>query len=252
MTSASRCNSTSSMTRSLQENLPFSTSSRAGYISSSLKLVRKPRLPMLMGRMGIPRGAATRAAASRVPSPPRTSKSCDSSATSRRSRPLGKLGKASAVSKSYKARIPRASSQRSKGGTTPSRSERRGREMIPMVWNSAGFCMSYGILLHALFSRVQKILLIAFGAGDAAGAGAKNLQSELYGCSADGGDGFVMQCRAGDDASGADIFARQLELRLYQDKEIGAGFGSGQRGGQNFADGNERYIEGEKIDGFRN
>ncbi len=92
---------------------------------------------------------------------------------------MGKLGKASAVSKSYKARIPRASSQRSKGGTTPSRSERRGREMMPMVWNMAGFCMRSGILLQALFSRVQKILLIAFGAGQAAVASAKDLKSEV-------------------------------------------------------------------------
>src|SRR6266481_3433839 len=230
MTSASRCNSTSSMTRSLQENLPFRMSSRAGYISSNLKLVRKPRLPMLMGRMGIPRAAATRAAASSVPSPPRTSKSCDSSATSRRSRPLGKLGKASAVSKS----------------------ERRGREMIPMVWNSAGFCMSYAILLHALFSRVQKILLIAFGAGDSAGACAKNFEAKLRRCFADGGDGFVMQCGARYDASGAHILARQFKLRLYEDQEIGARFGDGQRARQNFADGNERHVEREKIDGLRN
>ncbi len=41
-------------------------------------------------------------------------------------------------------------------------------------------------------------------------------------------------------------------MRLYEDQEIGAGFGGGQRAGQNFADGNERHIEGEKIDGFRN
>jgi hypothetical protein len=43
----------------------------------------------------------------------------------------------------------------------------------------AGFCMRSGILLQALFSRVQKIFLIAFGAGQAAVASAKDLKSEV-------------------------------------------------------------------------
>src|ERR1700747_3596733 len=61
-----------------------------------------------------------------------------------------------------------------------------------------------------------------------------------------------MQCRAGDDAGGGDIFARQFKLRLDQDEEVGAGFGGGQRSGQDFADGNERHVERDKIDGLRN
>jgi hypothetical protein len=39
--------------------------------------------------------------------------------------------------------------------------------------------MRSGILLQALFSRVQKILLIAFGAGQAAVTSAENFESEV-------------------------------------------------------------------------
>jgi hypothetical protein len=57
------------------------------------------------------------------------------------------------------------------------------------------------------FARVQKILLIAFGARQAAGANGEYVEWEMRGCFAHGGDSFFVQGRGGDDAAGADVFA---------------------------------------------
>ncbi len=98
-----------------------------------VKLVRKPRLPMLIGRIGMRRGAAKRAAASMVPSPPRTSRSSEASATTERDSPFEPAGKAAAVSSSRTALIPRSWSHFNKGGTTTESCSRRGRERMPML-----------------------------------------------------------------------------------------------------------------------
>ena len=63
-----------------------------------VKLVKNPKLPMLMGKIGMPCNAATRAAASSVPSPPSTSNSFDPAAYSSRLSPCAGLGSAPAVS----------------------------------------------------------------------------------------------------------------------------------------------------------
>src|ERR1700730_13158209 len=60
--------------------------------------------------------------------------------------------------------MPWASSQRSNGGTTTVRLERRGRDMMPMFCNDSAGCILNAILLHRFFACVQKILLIAFRA----------------------------------------------------------------------------------------
>ena len=62
---------------------------------------------------------------------------------------------------------------------------------------------------------MQKILLIAFGAGKVAGANAEWVKRKMCGCFAHGGDGLFVEGWIGDDAAGADVFARQFELRLY-------------------------------------
>src|SRR5579872_462441 len=90
---------------------------------------------MLMGRMGRRRGAAKRAAARRVPSPPRTRRRSDWAAICSRERELEGAGRAQAVSSSKRTRRLRASSQRRREGMTTERLARRGREMTPMVWN---------------------------------------------------------------------------------------------------------------------
>src|ERR1700738_181174 len=59
-----------------------------------------------------------------------------------------------------------------------------------------------------------------------------------------------MQCWTGDDAAGADVFARQFELGLYQDQKIGAGLGGLRSGRQDFADGDEGDVEDDQIDWF--
>ena len=57
------------------------------------------------------------------------------------------------------------------------------------------------------FARVQKILLVAFGAGQAAGANGEYVECEMRGSFANGGDGFFVESWGGDDAAGADVFA---------------------------------------------
>src|SRR5579859_1706036 len=76
------------------------------------------------------------------------------------------------------------------------------------------------------------------------------MQTEPYGGFAHGGDGFLMQGGAGDDAAGADVFTGQFELRLDQDQEICRVFCDGQCGGKHFADGDEGDVEDQEISGL--
>ena len=123
------------------------------------------------------------------------------------------------------ARMPRASNQWSRPGTTLARLERRGREMMPMVWNAAGGCMCGVILLQRIFARVEKIFLIAFGAGEMAGADGQELElSDFAKAARTLCDGFFVERRVGDDAAFGDVGAGEFELRFYEDQEIGAGF----------------------------
>src|SRR6266404_6864494 len=132
-TSSSRKSDAFSITRSLAESCPASVPSSAEYSSPNVKLVKKPKLPRLTGKIGIPRGAASRAAASNVPSPPNTNNKSDSNASCSRGRPPLSSRNDTAVSVSYNARIPRFASHSSSGRTISVISARRGREKIPIA-----------------------------------------------------------------------------------------------------------------------
>ncbi len=69
-----------------------------------------------------------------------------------------------------------------------------------------------GILLEERFTGVEKKFLIAFSAGETAGADAEDVEASRFGGFADGGDGFFVEGRIGDDAAGADVFATEFEL----------------------------------------
>ena len=57
------------------------------------------------------------------------------------------------------------------------------------------------------FASVEEILLVAFGAGQMAGAYAEKFELEMGGCFADGGDGFLVQRGVGDYAAGGYVLA---------------------------------------------
>jgi len=78
------------------------------------------------------------------------------------------------------------------------------------------------ILLQPLFARVEKILLIAFGAGQPAGTSGEDLEPRLKGGGPHFLDGFFMQRRIVDDAASADVFSWQLELRFDEDEQVPA------------------------------
>ena len=136
--SPSRSSDAFSITRSLAASCPASVPSSAEYNSPKVKLVKNPKLPRLIGKTGIPRGAASRAAASNVPSPPSTSSKSDSCASISRGRPPLSSRSDAAVSLSYTARIPRLPSHSSSGLTISVMSARRGREKIPMARKGSG------------------------------------------------------------------------------------------------------------------
>src|SRR5580692_12058523 len=108
-----------------------------------MKLVKNPKLPMLIGKIGIPRGVASRAVARIVPSPPSTSSKSDSSATCCLDFPSDPFFNAVAVSVSYTAGTPCSFNHSNNGGTTSTRFDRRGREIIPIVLNMILPVMDY-------------------------------------------------------------------------------------------------------------
>ena len=108
------------------------------------------------------------------------------------------------------------------------------------------------ILLQPLFARVEKILLIAFGAGQPAGTNGEDFEPRLKSRGSDFLDGFFMQRRIADDAAGADVFPWQLELRFDEDEQVRAGFRNDRCRQQNLAGGNERNINDDESDRFGN
>jgi hypothetical protein len=80
------------------------------------------------------------------------------------------------------------------------------------------------ILLQRIFARVEKILLIAFRAGETAGADGEDGELKVFSGGADFGDRFFVEGGVGDDAAFCDVGAGEFELRFYEDQEIRAGF----------------------------
>src|SRR4029077_20649648 len=82
--------------------------------------------------------------------------------------------------------MPRASSHWRSGGTTAARSERLGRAMMPTLCILLGVISEVGCLILRFFASVQKVLLVAFGSGEAAGPEAEDLQACGFGGAAGG------------------------------------------------------------------
>src|SRR5207248_1922863 len=132
---------------------------------------------MLMGKMGIRRGAARRAAASIVPSPPRTNRSCEASATAR----AGCLAAPPAAPSRSPHREPVRSHALAAISVKAEPPRRVVRDRVGKGCLSfERFCQAawaFAILLYRLFSRVEKILLISFGPGHSARANLEKLET---------------------------------------------------------------------------
>jgi len=70
------------------------------------------------------------------------------------------------------------------------------------------------ILLHGLFSRAEKILLIAFDAANLAGADFEKFETERLHVFAHASNRFFPQPFALTNPAGANLLAPQFELRL--------------------------------------
>jgi hypothetical protein len=98
------------------------------------------------------------------------------------------------------------------------------------------------------FTGVEKEFEVAFGAGEAGREDVENLEAGRGGAGFDGGDGFLVELRVGDDAAFGDVGRGEFELGFDEDEEVGAGGGAGDGGGKNFAKRNEGHISGDEVD----
>ena len=95
-------------------------------------------------------------------------------------------------------------------------------------------------------SGVEKIFLIAFGAGEAAGLEAKDFEACFFGGGAHAGDGALVQFRVADDAAFADEFLFKFELRLDEDEESGIGLRDGDQCGDELGDRDKRDVDSDE------
>src|SRR5579864_1742261 len=93
------------------------------------------------------------------------------------------------------------------------------------------------------FPRVEKILLIAFRAGNSAGADFHEFQAERLRKLAHRQNGLLPQSFTLHNSSGADLLARQFELRLDEDYEDSAGFCKLQYRLESLLHGDKRHVD---------
>jgi len=98
---------------------------------------------------------------------------------------------------------------------------------------------------------VQKIFEITFGAGKAAGLDPKKLKAEGFDVLAHAEHCLIVKSFAAHNATPADRSARQLELRLDEDKKRSPGFGYDDRRLNDFANRDEGNVDDDKVDWFR-
>jgi hypothetical protein len=96
---------------------------------------------------------------------------------------------------------------------------------------------------------VQKILLIAFRAGEMAGADGHEFELGLSERRADFGYGFFVERGVGDDAPFGYVSAGKFELRFYQDQKIGVWFEERGGGLENSCGGDEGDVGDYQIEG---
>jgi hypothetical protein len=92
---------------------------------------------------------------------------------------------------------------------------------------------------------VEKIFLIAFGAGDAARLHSEDGEAAFFGGGAQAGNGALVQLRIADDAAFADELFFEFELGLDENEKCGVGRSDGGERGKNFCDGDERNVDGD-------
>ena len=123
--------------------------------------------------------------------------------------------------------------------------------MMPIFLKGPVVCMDGSILSQGrVFSRVEKIFEVAFGAGDAAGGDAEDFEFGEGGGDADFFYGFGVEGLVGDYAAFGDVGFWQFELGFYEDEEIGVWFCCGGGGGQDFCGGDEGDVDYSEVDGL--
>ena len=86
---------------------------------------------------------------------------------------------------------------------------------------------------------MEKKLLVSLRAGDPARTDAGGFHACLFGCGNNTIDSLLMQSGVANDSAFADLALFQLELRLYQDQEIGSCDCRGNNRRKDFAHGDE-------------
>ena len=89
--------------------------------------------------------------------------------------------------------------------------------MMPTLCILLGVIDEIGRLILRSFAGVQKVLLISFGSGEAAGLEAEDLEAGGFSGAANAFRGTDVQFFFTDDAAGADVFAAQFELGFDED-----------------------------------
>src|SRR5690349_13902161 len=93
-----------------------------------------------------------------------------------------------------------------------------------------------------IFSRVQKILLVPFGAGKAAGTSLEKLEAQRVQAFANREHRSFLKFLALYDAAGTDLVARQFKLRLDENQKCGVWFCNAHRSRNNLQNRNKRYV----------
>ncbi len=108
-------------------------------------------------------------------------------------------------------------------------------------------------MLHpVLRPGVQEKFLIAFGAGQFAGARVADGKSGCDRSFAHALDRFLVQRGVAHDAARADILAVEFKLRLDQDQIFRGGSGRGHHGGEHLGRGDKRNIQSHQVRGLGN
>jgi hypothetical protein len=94
---------------------------------------------------------------------------------------------------------------------------------------------------------VEKILLIAFCAGQTTWQDVYASQAGGFGASSNAGDGFFVQANVIHNSTWADILAAELELGFDENKKIRAWLGACRGGAKYFANGDERNVGDGEI-----
>src|SRR5437016_6107907 len=180
--------------------------------------VRNPRLPRLTASKGTGLRLIARAAAKSVPSPPSTMMRSTCEGIWFRVRHFSPRARLAPVSLSRHTSIECACSQSSSGPTVSPTSAFLGFEMMPTFLIAIGA----GILFVFFPNRMQEIFAVSGRAGKRALVRFEAAEAELGELPGDPFNGFGVEFRVADNASGADFPEAELELGLDEHQQIRA------------------------------